>query len=100
MIRATVIELIGEDPREHGLYDKYEPVRRKVFAEVRSVGMSESYEARALGLMPELRFTLELAEDYKDERQLIYNGNRYKVLRTYMAGDGIELTCERMNGNV
>ena len=100
MIRADIITLVGEDPRAHGLYESYTPVNTQVFAEVRSVGMRESYEARSLGLSPELVFSLQVAADYHDERRLIYNEITYKVVRTYLNGDGIELVCERMTGNV
>ena len=100
MIRASVITLIGEDPSAHGLYDDYEPIRREVFAEVRSVGMRESYEALSVGLKPELVFRLEIAQDYQDERQLVYNDTPYRVVRTYLRGDGIELVCERLTGDV
>ena len=100
MIRADMITLVGEDPRAHGLYDSYTPENTQVFAEVRSVGMRESYAAQSLGLAPELVFYLQLAEDYHDERQLVYKDITYKVVRTYLSGDGIELVCERMTGNV
>ena len=100
MIRAVTITLMGDDPASHGLYDPHAVVPREVFAEVRSVGMRESYEARSLGLMPELVFRLELAEDYRDERRLTYSGVDYKIVRTYLIGDGIELVCERERNDV
>ena len=100
MYRADVITLIGEDPTEHGLWDEYTPEERKVFVEVGSVGMSETYEARSVGLSPELRFVVRVAEDYRDERRLRYRGVEYKIIRTYRTGDGIELYAERMTGDV
>lgn len=100
MYRADVITLIGEDPRERGMWDEYSPIERKVFVEVGSVGMSETYEARSVGLSPELRFVIRIAEDYRNERRLRYKDVEYKIVRTYMSGDGIELYAERMTGDV
>lgn len=100
MVRADVITLIGENPSSHGLLDDYTPVPRQVFAEKRSVGMREAYEALSLGLHPEIVFHLELSEDYQQERQLIWNDERYRIIRSYISGDGIELICERWTGDV
>ena len=100
MYRADVITLIGEQPSAHGMFDPYGEAARDVFCEVGSVGMSETYEARSVGLMPEYRFVLRVAEDYQGERLLTYRGTRYKVVRTYMSGDGIELYAERVTSDV
>ena len=53
-----------------------------------------------MGLSPELRFVIRIAEDYRNERRLRYRGVEYKIVRTYMSGDGIELYAERMTGDV
>ena len=100
MMRADVITLVSEDPSSHGVYETYTPTNTEVFAEVRSVGMRESYEALSIGLHPEIVFRLSVADDYDDQRQVIWNNVTYKVIRTYVSGDGIELTCERMTGDV
>ena len=100
MYRADVITLIGEAPSVRGMWDEYSPIERKVFVEVGSVGMRETYEARSVGLSPELRFVIRIAEDYRNERRLRYKGVEYKIVRTYMSGDGIELYAERMTGDV
>ena len=100
MMRADVITLVGEDPRSHGLYDSFTPTNTEVFAEVRSVGMKESYEAMSVGLHPEIVFRLNNEADYDEQRQVIWRNVTYKVIRTYVSGDGIELTCERWSGNV
>lgn len=100
MMRADVITLVGEDPRSHGLYDSFTPTNTEVFAEVRSVGMKESYEAMSVGLHPEIVFRLNNEADYDGQRQVIWRNVTYKVIRTYVSGDGIELTCERWSGNV
>lgn len=100
MYRADVITLIGDEPKVRGLWDKTHPQEREIFVEVGSVGMSETYEARSVGLSPELRFLVRVAEDYEDERRLRYRGVDYKIVRTYMTGDGIELYAERVTGDV
>ena len=100
MMRADVITLVGEDPRSHGLYDDFTPTNTEVFAEVRSVGMRESYEAMSVGMHPEIEFRLNNEADYDGQRQVIWRNVTYKVIRTYVSGDGIELTCERYTGNV
>lgn len=100
MYRADVIDLVKEDPQAHGMWDSYTPSTRTVPCEVRSVGMSEAYTAMSEGLHPELRFILRVAEDYEDEGFLVYKDLPYRIVRTYMSGDGIELYAERVTGNV
>ena len=48
MYRADVITLIGEDPRERGMWDEYSPIERKVFVEVGSTGTKDACAIRAL----------------------------------------------------
>ena len=100
MVRADVITLVGEDPTSHGLYDTFTPLERQVYAERRSVGMKEAYQAISVGLHPEIVFHLELAEDYQNERRLVWNNTPYRIVRTYVNADGIELVCERWSGDV
>ena len=66
--------------REYGKED----VLREVFCGVRSIGMKEFYSANSTDYRPELK--LVLAD---------YNGQRYRILRTYRAGQELELTLER-----
>lgn len=100
MYRADVISLISEDPQAHGMFDSYEPSTRDVFCEVSSVSMNEAYTAMSEGLHPEFRFVVRVAEDYHGEGFLIFHGIQYRIIRTYMSGDGIELYAERVTGNV
>ena len=100
MYRADVIKLIAEDPQAHGMFEDYTPTKRQVFCEVKSVGMTEAYTAMSEGLHPTLRFMLRVAEDYEDEGFLEYKGEQYRIVRTYMSGDGIELYAERVTGDV
>ena len=38
---------------------------------------------------------VRLCDDYGGEKIVIWNGDRYRVVRTWLQGDGIDLTCER-----
>ncbi len=68
---------------------------RVVLCGVRSVGQQEFYQASATDFHPELKLVLADYLDYQDERLVEYNGIRYSVIRTYRAGQELELTVER-----
>lgn len=100
MVRADVLTLIAEDPNAHGVLEEAEEIRRNVYCEVRSVGQTEIYQARAAGLAPEIRFVLAQAFEYQGERRAVFHGVPYRIIRTYINdADGIELTAERSEGN-
>jgi len=83
----TVIDKYGDT--------KTQETTRDVFAEYVSIGQNEFYQAAATGLKPEVRFRLADYYDYNDEPVVIHNGVRYRVLRTYRAGQRLELTVYR-----
>lgn len=68
---------------------------RQVFCGVRSVGQKEYYQAHAVGLQPEIKFVLADYLDYENEMLAEYNGQRYRVLRTYRSGRELEIVCYR-----
>lgn len=68
---------------------------REIFAEVRSIGMKETYEALAHGLKPELTFVLADYYDYNDEMIVIYEEKEYRVLRTYRNSNALELVVTK-----
>ena len=81
-------------------YDEYgypvvNTTEREVFAEVRSVGMREKYEALQAGLNPELTFVLADYYDYENESEILYEGEPYYVLRTYRNGLRLEIVVTR-----
>lgn len=79
-----VITLLSIEEEPNDIGDLVETITRtEVFAEVRSIGMKEKYEALAVGLKPELTFVLADYYDYDNQPAVEYNGIRYKVLRTY-----------------
>lgn len=62
-------------------------------AKIKSIGQSEFYQAQAQGLKPEIKFVLPDYLDYENQEEIIYNGFRYKVLRTFRTGNEIEIVC-------
>lgn len=68
---------------------------RAVFCGVRSIGQREFYEASATDFHPEIKFVLADYLDYADETLADYNGQRYRIIRTYRTGHELELVAER-----
>lgn len=96
-----VIKLISEEKtiNEYGdtVVAKSE---RPVFAQLRSIGQSEFYQAQAVGLKPEIKFVLSDFLEYQNEKIIRYtpfNGQEeeYTVLRTYRANNELEIVCKR-----
>lgn len=77
--------------REHGKED----ILREVFCGVRSIGMKEFYAANSTDYHPELKLVLADYLDYNNETIADFNGERYRILRTYRVGQELELTLER-----
>ncbi len=93
---TDILTLIQRTP---GRNENGDPVilesSRVVFCGVRSIGQQEFYQASATDFHPELKLILADYLDYQDERLVAYNGVRYRVIRTYRAGQELELTVER-----
>lgn len=74
---------------------------RTVFAELKSIGQSEFYQAQAVGLKPEIKFVLADYLEYANEKIVKYKAfnqeeeEQYTVLRTYRNGHELELVCKR-----
>ena len=85
---ATLIKITYEGA------DRVE-TRREVFCGVRSIGMKEFYSAHSTDFRPELKLILADYLDYEGETLAIYNGELYRILRTYRVGQELELTLER-----
>lgn len=97
-----VIWLISEDKQTDELGDQIvSRQERMVFADLRSVGQSEFYQAQAVGLKPEIKFVLADYLDYKNEKMLKYRGfgdeieEEYTVIRTFRNCNSLELVCKR-----
>lgn len=91
-----VITLIKQT---QGVDDYGDPIitedTRDVFAKTGSIGEKEFYQAHAVGLQPEIKFVLSDYLDYDGERFVQYEGQRYRVLRTYRKGQELEITVYR-----
>ena len=64
---------------------------RDVFGRLGSIGQAEFYQAHAVGLKPELKFILADYLDYENETLVEYQGQRFRVLRTFRNGQELEL---------
>lgn len=65
-----------------------------VFAEMKSIGMKEFYQAQTAGSKPEMKFIITDYMDYQGQEYLIHNDIRYKILRTYRTSSNeLEITC-------
>lgn len=95
MVRADVIYLVSESPEARGVFETAQRTKRMVFCEVRSVGMSEAYEAKGHDLSLEYVFDLSDYAEYNGEKIVEYNGVMYDVFRTYVNGQKIEITVMR-----
>lgn len=68
---------------------------RTVLCWVRSIGQQEFYQAHATGLKPEIKFVLTDYLDYEGETALIFQNERYRVLRTFRNGVELEIVAYR-----
>ncbi len=68
---------------------------KEVFAELKSISQSEFYQAQAVGVKPEIKFLITDYYDYDNEQLINYESERYKVIRTYRIGHGLEIVCKR-----
>lgn len=69
--------------------------RREVFCRLASIGQAEFYQAHANGLKPEMKFVLADYLDYEGEALVEYDGQLFRILRTYRTGQELELVCYR-----
>lgn len=69
--------------------------RREVICRVHSIGMKEFYQANSSDFHPEAKLILADYMDYEKETLAEYNGQLYRILRTYRKGLELELTLEQ-----
>ena len=102
MKRVGIVYLIAESPEAKGVLETATEKKRKTYCEIRSIGMSETYQARASGFAPTIKLFLPQDFEYKGETLCELKGERYRIIRDYRdekTGDGTELTLERVRGN-
>lgn len=69
--------------------------RREVFCSLASIGQKEFYAAQATDYQPELKFILADYLDYAGETLVKYGADLYRVIRTYRAGQALEIIVGR-----
>lgn len=101
MYNAAIV-LVSEEKTVNAYGDiEIAETERNVFAELKSIGQSEFYQAQAVGLKPEIKFVLPDYLEYRDEKKLKFKDfneeaeQEYTVLRTYRANNQLELVCKR-----
>jgi len=94
-------ELITFTPDAHGVWDNVEEPKRTVKVQELSLTQAEVYQAGGEGLSPEAKLLIPYDRDYQGERELIYRGERWKVLRSdpYKDWNGVILLIRRKAGN-
>lgn len=73
---------------------------RTIFAEVKSIGQNEFYQAQAVGLKPEIKFVIADFADYQNEKLLMFTPfggteDIYTILRTFRTNNRLEIVCKR-----
>lgn len=88
----NIIQLVRDV--EYTMDDEFNEVsiedKIEVFCNIKSVNRIDFYNAGNVGLKPSLIITMHYFE-YNGEKHVIFDGNRFEVLKTYMNGDLIEL---------
>ena len=82
MEKMGTCQLITFSPDAHEAGAAVSETMRTVKVTEKGVGMNEAYPAMGLGLNPEKRLLIPYGKDYQEERELIYEGERWKVIRT------------------
>ena len=101
MRMLTTITLISFRPDAHEVGQDPVEVRSTVKAEEMSLSQADLYEAGGEGLRPEAKLLIPYDRDYHWERELEYNGERWKVINSdpYKDWNGVILRIRRVAGN-
>lgn len=97
----SIIKLLKETNTVNEYGDTVQTfTERQVFADVKSIGQSEFYQAEAVGLKPEIKFLIADFVDYQGEKLLKYTPyggteETYTVLRTYRNKINLEIVCKK-----
>ena len=101
MRKMTEIILIGFNPDAHEVGTSPEEIKTPVKVEELSLNQTDITEAGGEGLKPEAKLLIPYDRDYNGERELIYNGERYKVITAdpWKDWNGVVLRIARIKGN-
>ena len=84
------VEGKNKDEHENPVADR---ILKQRFANLKSISQTEFYQAQTNDYKPEIKFELADYLDYAGESHVVYEGFIYKVLRTFVVGRKIEITC-------
>ena len=99
MIRDDVLQLVNENPAAHGIFDAPAETTTTVYWRVKSVTRAEFWRAFSNGIEPSLIFEISDYADYNGQKVVIYNGKRYRVVRTYVDAHAVELTVAEVTAD-
>ena len=101
MRMMTSCVLISFSPDAHEVGSDPVSTRRTVKCQELSLTQADIYQAGGEGLNPEAKLLIPFDRDYHGERELEYNGERWRVLNTdpYKDWNGIVLRIRRKAGN-
>lgn len=90
------IQLIGlvEKLDDEGFETIVEKPKAPILANRLSVRSSEYWQAKQSGIQLSYVFEIHTFE-YEGEEKMLYEGEEYRIERTYEKGDYIELVCVR-----
>ena len=101
MRMMTAIDLISFNPDAHEVGTDPVETRRRVKCQELSLTQADIYQSGGEGLNPEAKLLIPYDRDYRGERELIYRGERWKVIRSdpYKEWNGVILAIRRKMGN-
>lgn len=101
MRMLTSCDLIAFSPDAHEVGTEVEETTRRVKAQEMTLTQAEVFQSGGEGLSPEAKLLIPYDRDYKGERELIYRGERWKVIRSdpYKEYNGVILLIRRKSGN-
>lgn len=97
----SLIKLVSVKNMVDEYGDSQESIKeRPIFAELKSIGTTEFYQAQAVGMKPELKFIIPDYLDYNGEKVLKYKEytgieETYSIIRTYRTGNELEITVRK-----
>lgn len=95
-----IIKLVAETKTINEFGDtETEYTENEVFAEIKSITQTETYQAMAQDLKPELKFVLADFYDYNNEKIVKYTQfdteEEYSVIRTYRTNNELEIVVKK-----
>ena len=101
MRRMTSVELITFSPDAHEVGTPVQETKRTVKVQEMDLTQADIYQAGGEGLSPDAKLLVPYDKDYKGERELIWEGERYQIIRTnpFKEWNGVILSIKRKKGN-